>query len=699
MSKRKKKTHMPVRLNILFFVVFLLFSALILRLGVVQIVQGEEYQRKLERTVNVIAKNEAPRGVMYDRFGHTVVENKLVLMVTYTNANVSNEEKLRVAERLNELIDVDTNKVTERDMKDYWIITNREEANNLVTRDEMRELENDAMDIYRLQLDRITEEHLNELTEKDIEIIAIKREFDRGFAHTPQRVTEVTYEEAARVLEHLSEMPGIDIIRDSERNYVYGSSFRQFFGGVGSIPRDSIDFYLSRGYYRSDQVGISQLEQQYEDVLRGDKEVLEHVLDGSGRLIDQPIETPGQRGKDLILTVDMELQQHVEKIVYDEIQRLKSMNGFLGVPAAYVVLIEPYTGEVLAMSGFRENSQTNNLSSYEIGNIYNAFEMGSAVKGATVLTGFQEGVAQPGTFFNDRTINIGGQRMSSVSAMGRINDLTALERSSNVYMAEIAMALGGTYNHAQGRWSGNIPIGYETMRYNFNQFGLGVKTGIDLPSEATGFNGGIPNTIGNLLYFSIGQFDTYTPLQMAQYTATIANGGYRISPRLVREIREPSTIEGELGNVVKQFAPNVLNRIDMKDDYIKRVQEGFRLVVHGSRGTARALSNNSYKVAGKTGTSQLFFVRDANNNVIRDRSGNAIRGNNQIFVGYAPFDNPEVAFAVIVPDLRIDNSGRMGRPANNISGSILDVYFSLKSERNGPRTSNNNHSNDIDNGE
>ncbi|OIJ16104.1 hypothetical protein BKP35_03740 [Anaerobacillus arseniciselenatis] len=690
MSKKKKKTHIPIRLNILFFVVFLLFSALILRLGVVQIVQGEQYQQKLERTVNVIAKNEAPRGIMYDRNGHAIVENRLVLMLTYTNRNVSNDEKLRVARRLNELIEVDTSKVTERDMKDYWILTYPEEAVNLVSQEEIAELDNDHMAVYRLQLDRISEEHLEQLSTEDMEIISIKREFDRGFAHTPQRVTDVTYVEAARVLEHLSELPGVDIIRDAERNYVYGNSFRQIFGNVGSIQRDNVDYYLSRGYYRSDQVGTSQLEQQYEDVLRGEKEVLEHVLDGSGRLIDQPIETPGQRGNDLVLTLDMELQQSVEQIVIEEIDRLRSIDGYVGVPAAYALMLEPHTGEILAMSGFRENNTTGELTSYELGNVYNSFEMGSAVKGATILTGFEAGVVSPGQIINDRTIDIRGTRISSHTTMGRINDLTALERSSNVYMAEIALALGGTYNRATNSWSGNIPKGYNIMRYYFNQLGLGIRTGIDLPSEGSGFNGGIQE-IGNLAHLSYGQFDTYTPLQTAQYTATIANGGYRIQPRLVREIREPSTVEGELGNVVKQFSPNVLNRVDMNDDYIERVQEGFRLVVHGSQGTARALANNSFKVAGKTGTSQLTFVRDAHNNVIRDRNGQAIRGNNQIFVGYAPYDNPEVAFVVIVPDLKIDDSRGsigIGRPANTISGNILDAYFGLENDRNGPRLPN-----------
>lgn len=668
MSKKKNKTHMPVRLNILFFVVFLLFSVIILRLGVVQIVQGEEYQRKLEQTVNIIAKNDAPRGVMYDRFDNVVVNNELVLSVTYTSRNTSNKEKLIVAKRLNDFIDVDPANITERDLKDYWIFTRPAKARALVTKEEMQDLENDNMKIYKLQLDRITAVNFEEITDDEMEILAIKREFDRGYAHSPQRVkVDVTYKEAAQVLEHLSELPGVDILRDSKRNYLYGNTFSAFVGNVGQIPREQIDHYLTSDYDRSDYIGISRLEQQYEDVLRGRKAIVEHVLDGSQNIVGAPKETLGQRGKDLVLTIDMELQQKVEQIVASEVEKVKADRNFLNNGAAYVVLMEPDTGEILAISGYDTERQGNN---HDLGVIHDAFEMGSSVKGATVLAGFEAGIAQPNTIFNDRPITIGRETKSSFGgrALGRLNDLTALERSSNVYMFEIAMAFGN-YNYDTKRgWFANDRInGFNQMRYYFNQFGLGVKTGIDLPTEATGYNGGIQE-LGNLLDFGIGQFDTYTPLQMSQYVSTIANGGYRLQPRLVREVREPSTVEGELGNVIKQFTPNVLNRVDMSDNYIKRVQEGFRLVVHGDRGTARALAIKPYNLAAKTGTAQVSYRGED--------------GNNQIFVGYAPYDNPEIAFAVIVPYLKIRND--VGRPALDISEQVLDAYFDLKENRQGP---------------
>jgi penicillin-binding protein A len=667
MSKKKKKTHMPVRLNILFFVVFLLFSALILKLGVVQIVQGEEFQRKIEKTVNVIAKSDAPRGFLYDRFGNIIVDNELELSVTYTSRNTSNEEKLQVAKRLNDFIDVDPSNITKRDLEDYWLFTRAEEAKNLVTKEEMEELDNDTMSIYRLQLKRITNDHLKEITEKEMEVLAIKREFDRGYAFSPQRVkVGVSYQEAAMVLEHLSELPGVDILRDSKRNNHFGNSFSEFVGNTGQIPREQIDYFLTRGYDRSDTVGTSWLEQQYENVLRGKKAVTEHVMDGSRNVIGAPKEKPGQRGKDLVLTVDMEFQKAVEEIVADEVERVMSNRGFIDNGAAYIVIMEPHTGEILAISGYDTGRSG---KTHDLGAINAAFAMGSAVKGATVLAGFEAGYAKPGTVFYDRPITIGTTRKSSFGgrALGRLNDLTALERSSNIYMFEIAMAFGN-YHYASKRGGGpnDRAIGFNQMRYYFNQFGLGVKTGIDLPSEGIGYNGGVQQ-LGNLLDFSIGQFDTYTTLQMAQYVATIANGGFRMQPRLVREIREPNTEKSELGNVITQFTPNVLNRVDMSDDFMKRVQEGFRLVVHGRQGTARVLANKAYRAAGKTGTAQVKYKEQ--------------NGNNHIFVGYAPYDNPEVAFAVIVPHLKIRDS--IGRPANNISLRVLDKYFDLKENRKG----------------
>ncbi|MBU8905715.1 peptidoglycan D,D-transpeptidase FtsI family protein [Desertibacillus haloalkaliphilus] len=648
---KKKKNHVSSRLNVLFFVVFILFSALILKLGIVQIVQGEEYVKQLERTSNVTARIDAPRGLMYDRNGNIVVDNELELSLTYTNRRgVTNEEKLEVAEKLETMVDIDTSKVTERDMKDFWIITREEEANEKVSIEERREID-DVMEEYQLTLDRITDEELAEISEREMRVLAIKREMDRGYALSPQRIKQgITTEEAHVVSEHLAELPGVDILRDSTRDYVYGDSFPTFFGNTGQIHRDKLDYYLSRGYERSDIVGTSFLELQYEDVLRGQKAVVESVTNSSGTTIGSPNEELGQRGYDLVLTIDMALQQQVEEIIRQEVDR--AGGSFLADKDAYAVVLDPKTGELLSIAGYNDH----------YGTVGNAFEMGSTVKAATVLAGFETGVVQPGTVVNDRPLTLpGGITKRSWRSFGYINDLKALEVSSNIFMFEIAMRLA---NSNGSRFiTADVREAYDQMRYYYSQFGLGVQTGVDLPVDSPGLNGGYGDP-GKLLDLGIGQFDTYTPLQLAQFIATIANDGYRMQPRLVKEIREPSASKEDLGRVIHQFEPTVLNRIDMSDEHIQRVQEGLRRVMQGSEGTARQyFANRSYNPAGKTGTAQVTVHRTND-------------GNNQTLVGYAPFDDPEVAFAVIVPG--VQSRGGQSGIANRIGQGILDAYFDLQ---------------------
>ncbi|WP_100398338.1 peptidoglycan D,D-transpeptidase FtsI family protein [Bacillus sp. FJAT-44742] len=655
---KQKKNHVPYRLNVLFFGVFILFSALILRLGFVQIVEGENYIRDLEGTNSASARIDAPRGLMYDRHGNIAVNNELVLSLTYTNRpGVSNEERIEVAERLSEFIEVDIDKVTDRDLRDFWLITNEEEAQELITPEELSALEDN--ELYQLQLERIPDGELESFSQADMKVAAIWREMTGGYHHSPHRVKQgIEVEEAHQISERLDELPGVDLYRDAQRNYVYGDTFPRFFGSTGSIPREGIDSYLARGYDRSDEVGTSFLESQYEEVLRGQKGVLEA---GSGNLANATVENPGKRGNDLVLTLDMELQQEVENIIKEEVE--SSQGTFINDPEAYVVMMEPQTGDILSIAGYGDH----------LGAVSRSFEAGSTVKAATVAVGLETEVIQPGSIIHDRPISLPQTpTMRSVRNMGSINELTALERSSNIYMAEIAMRMAG-YDYGRECCWEDVEGAYQTFRNYFNQFGLGIETGIDLPSESTGIVGS-GNMPGNLLYLSFGQFDTYTPLQLAQYISTIANDGYRMQPRLVKEIRQPSEDNDSLGPISSQLEPKVLNRVDIQPEYLDRVQEGLWRVMNGSQGTARShFSSANYVAAGKTGTAQI--------SVRSDRTGNVVQGNNQALVGYAPYENPEVAFAVIVPYVQRDTSGGRTGLANTIARKSLDAYFELKEER------------------
>lgn len=624
-----------------------------------QIVQGEEYQEQLVRTVNVSVPVEAPRGLLYDRFGNVLVDNKRLFTVTYTNRRTPQREMIETARKLNEYITLVPARVNERDLKEYWSLLYPEEYEEKLSIEEARELELTDSEAHLERLSRISEEELNWLSEEEMEVFALWREFNVGFNNLPHKVKiDITYEEAARIMENLEDLPGIDIIRDSERRYIYDNSLRGVFGNVGAIPRDDIDFFLANGYERNEEVGRSYLEAQYESVLRGRRGYLENAMDLSGTFLKNPEEHLGSRGSDLVLTFDMELQKHVENIIDFWVEEFEA--NFIGNPDAYVVVKEPHTGDILAMAGYSPSG--------DIGTFTRGFEMGSAIKGATVLAGFDTGVINPYESIFDRTLNLPGARpVSSWRTLGYVNHLSALEQSSNIYMIYIAMRMIGYIPGVSGTNWGNFYRGYDILRSYYAQFGLGVETGIDLPNEMTGINGGNSREPGQLLFLSFGQFDTYTPMQLAQYVSTIANDGYRIAPRVVKEIREPGTGREELGQVTQQLNPKVLNKLDVNENHLQEVQRGFWMVTNGNRGTAREFFRNKpYEVAGKTGTAQVFV--------------NGKEANNQTFVAYAPFENPEVAISVVVPGISKHQSG----VANRISRDVLDAYFKLKEKRNGP---------------
>lgn len=679
-TNKKKKSHIPFRLNFLFFAVFLLFSIIILRLGVVQIVDGEEFKKELERTENIIVENPVPRGKIYDRKWRTIVDNEPVNAIVYSRMpGTTQEERLEVATKLAKYIDMpidDISSKDERDLKDYWLVMFPEKAKKLYTEEEAKELKDD--ELYKLQLKRITKEDLAVFSPLELEIFKIKRELDRGYDLTLNIVKDnVTQKEFAVVSEHLSELPGIDIMTNWDRKYNYGTTFLTILGNVTrGLPAENIDYYLARDYSRNDRIGASYIEQQYEDVLRGSKEKVKYIKDKSGNILDTEVVSAGERGQDLILTIDMELQKQVEQIITEELLRARKTAGNYLMDRAFVVMMNPKTGEVLSLAGKQLVTKNGKLEvqDFAIGTMTSQYEMGSAVKGATVLTGFQTGAIKPGTVQYDEPLRIKGTPLTgSYQRMGAINDLTALKRSSNVYMFKTAISMA----HAVYRPGEPLNIQskyFDMMRYYFSQFGLGVKTGIDLPNEATGYTG-TDTRPGLLLYFAIGQYDSYTPIQMAQYVSTIANGGYRMKPIIVKEIRKP-TDDADMGNVQYEFKPQVLNRIDMDEKYIKRVQEGFRQVYQEPGGTAYPyFGNATYSPAGKTGTAQSNYYGPK-----REYYGHSTY--NESLVGYAPFNNPEVAFSVVVPWVSTDK-----HPINKYIGRrIMDAYFELKKTEATPST-------------
>lgn len=671
----------------LFFVVFLLFSVLILRLGLVQIVYGEDFKREIERTEDITVNNPVPRGKMFDRNGKIIVDNTPLNAITYTKfQNTSQEEMLETAEKLAQLITKDTSKVRERDKKDYWILKNPEKAKDKITDKEWASYEEKKLDdkqIYNLQLERITEVDLKSI-EKDLETLAIFREFNSGYALTQQIVKnkDVTPEEFAVVSENLEALPGVDTTTDWERYYAFGNTLKTVLGNVTSsdegLPKDKLEEYLARDYSRNDRVGKSYIEMQYEDVLHGQKGKVKNVTDKSGKILSTELISEGQRGKDLVLTIDMDLQLEIEKILEEELWNAKKNPKSGLLDRAFVVLMDPHTGEILTMAGkqIAKNDETGKqeMRDFALGNITTSYNVGSAVKGATILTGYNTGAISPGTVLFDSPLLIKNTpEKSSWKNFGSINDLRALQVSSNVYMFKTVIEMGG------GQYIPNGPLkldltAFDTLRESFSQFGLGVKTGIDLPNESTGYKGPIKQS-GLLLDLAIGQYDTYTVMQLAQYVSTIANGGFRVQPHIVKEIREPALENNQLGPVIQQIQPTILNRIEGKDEWINRVQEGFRMVMQVGDGTGVGnFKGAEYKPAGKTGTAEAFYDGPERKKFGKEPP----EVMNLSLVSFAPSDNPEVAMAVLVPWAYQGNSGPN---TNNVIGRrVLDTYFSLKKQ-------------------
>ncbi|QCJ42306.1 penicillin-binding protein 2 [Bacillus sp. S3] len=687
-QQKKKKSHFPIRLNLLFFSVFLLFSVLILRLGFVQIVYGENFKRDLDRKEDITVSNPVPRGKLFDRHYRVIVDNVPKSAITFTNEGFSQKEMLETAGKLANLIHKNTDKVTERYKQDFWLIKNPRRADAKITmkeKDLYHAKKLTDREMYKLKLDRITGDELKEITADELEMLAIYREFTSGYKFTSQMVKNdaVSEKEFAVVSENLQSLPGVETTTDWDRAYPFENTLRSVLGNVTKsgegLPADQLDYFLARGYSRNDRVGKSQLEMQYEDVLHGTKSKVKNITDKTGNVIETQSVLAEKKGKDLVLTINMDLQMAVDKIIEEELWAAKKLPGTTLTDRAYVVLMDPRTGEVLTMSGkkiIKDNeSGMVHMIDDALGTFTTTYNVGSTVKGATILTGYKTGAITAGTFFDDTGIKIKDTPIKkSYAYLGRLNEVEALKKSSNVYMFHTAIRIGkGHYEYDQPLNFTN-KMAFETIRNSFASFGLGTRTGIDLPNEQSGFKG--PSKLpGYLLDLVIGQYDTYSAMQLAQYVSTIANGGNRMHPHVVKEIREPAEASNELGPVLQEINPTVLNTIDVKKEWMNRVQTGFTKVMQEPGGTAyNFFQGVSYSPAGKTGTAEAFY-----DGPLRSNYGKVPPPvMNLSLVSYAPSSNPEVAMAVLVPwayEGKVDN-----RASLKIGRRVLDTYFQSKNK-------------------
>ena len=293
---------------------------------------------------------------------------------------------------------------------------------------------------------------------------------------------------------------------------------------------------------------------------------------------------------------------------------------------------------------------------------------GSVVKGASMLVGYKYGAIDIGTIQKDECIKIKDTpEKCSWKTMGNIDDLYALRYSSNVYQYKIAIKVGeGNYQHNKALKINESA--FDKYREMYASFGLGVKTGIDLPVESLGYSG--TSTLpGHLLDFSIGQYDTYTPIQLSQYINTIANGGKRLKPYLLKEVYSPSANSDDvLGDLIYATEVEVLGTIDVEEKYMDRVKLGFNQVV--TKGLGSGYMGKYTNSSGKTGTSQSFIDTDENGVVDTETISTS-------FVGYSPSTNPEMSIVVVSPDISLPDSTYQSPVTKRISSQIVNKYFEI----------------------
>jgi len=674
-KNKELKEIVEKRYNILIILIIAVMVLLIGNLFVIQIIKNDYFVNKVEMlSQNLIYSNSTPRGRIYDRNGKIIVDNEAVKVIYYKKmSGVTTEEEIQMAYKVADLINLDY-KLSDNNLRKFWVKLNKEEAKNKITELEWQQYEERKLtlsDIEDLKLERITIEELNKLNDKDRLAAYIYYLMNQGYSYDEKIIKKVnvTDKEYAQIAENSNALKGFDVRLDWNRVYPYGNVFRSILGSVSTsetgIPYELKDYYLDLGYSLNDRVGTSYLEYQYEPILKGEKAIYRLLDDGTRELVYE-----GKRGNDIVLTIDIELQKEIEKILEEEVLKTKKEKNTKYYDHSFAIISDPNTGEILAMAGKQVVLKDGEYKIYDYtpGVIATSVTAGSIVKGASHTVGYKTGNIQIGERRSDECIKIASTPLKcSWTTLGNINDIQALKYSSNVYQFKTAIKVGN------GNYLYNKPLFIDESAFNiyrevFNEYGLGVLTGIDLPNEGLGYNG-TSTQAGHLLDFSIGQYDTYTPIQLMQYINTIANGGSRLRPYLLKSVYSP-TKDG-LTDLLYENNPTVLNKVNIEEDYMKRIQTGFREVMT-SGGTGASYINYIHKAAGKTGTSESFIDSDNDGYVDKETMSNT-------FGAYAPYDNPKVSFLVVSPNIYYKEGNSTARTDVNkrISYRISQKYFEL----------------------
>lgn len=641
----------------LYIFISTLFLILTIRLIYLMFYKSEDYNTLLENKNNkIIYGMSAPRGRILDRNGNIIVDNVGVKTIIYNKLDdISESEEIEISLKLATVLDIEEGNIDE--LKYFYFLNNKDIINNKLSKEikekySERKISSDELLEEKLKL--ITDEMLNEMTDIERRASNIFNIMNNGYNYQDKIIKkDCTDEEYSIILE--MNLVGIRCELTFNRVNNYGDLLSNLIGTIGLIPSEDLEYYKSLGYSNDDIVGTSYLEKYYEKYLRGEKAKYKVNSDNTLTLINN-----AKVGNDLVLNIDIELQQYIENLLENEILKSKEYKSTRYYNGSYIIVSDPNTGSIISMVGKSYNNGV--FYDNEIGNINKSYTVGSVVKAATISIGYKYNIIDIGTSVIDSCVKLKNKtKKCSWKSLGKVNDLTALAQSSNYYQFLIAIGLTGDkyrYNMSLS----NLDYAFNIYRSTLAEYGLGVKTEIDLENESIGIIG---KTISDdlLLNLSIGQYDTYTPIELTQYINTVANNGSRIALSLMKEIISPT------GEVILKNEGKVLNTIELDEKYKSRIKEGLRLV--STSGTGSYYIDKKYEASSKTGTSESVLDSDGDGKA-------ETFATTRTFISFMPSDEPEYSLVIVSPNIDYkENENTRTYPINmylskNISKFLFD---------------------------
>lgn len=672
---RKFNSHsIPIRLNLLFSIVILLFMTIIGRLLYMQVLNKDFYEKKLASASQTKVTTSSARGEIYDASGKPLVENTLKQVVSFTRSNKMTATDLKeIAKKLLTYVSVSSPNLTERQLADYYLADPEIYKKTVEALPSEKRLDSDGnrlseSELYNNAVDSVPTSQLNYTEDEKKEIYLFSQLNAVGNFATGTIATDPLNDSQVAVIASISkEMPGISISTSWDRK-VLETSLSSIVGSVSSekagLPAEEAEAYLKKGYSLNDRVGTSYLEKQYEETLQGKRSVKEIHLDKYGNMESVDTIEEGSKGNNIKLTIDLAFQDSVDALLKSYFNSELGNGGAKYSEGVYAVALNPKTGAVLSMSGIKHDLNTGELTQDSLGTVTNVFVPGSVVKAATISSGWENGVLSGNQTLTDQPIVFQGSApiyswYKLAYGSFPITAVEALEYSSNAYMVQTALGImGQTYQPNMFVGTSNLETAMGKLRSTFAEYGLGASTGIDLPNESTGF---IPKeyNFANYITNAFGQFDNYTPMQLAQYVGTIANNGVRIAPHIVEGIYGNNE-QGGLGDLIQTVDTKEMNKINISESDMSILHQGFYQVSHGTSPltTGRAFSDGAtVSISGKTGTGESYVAGGQ-------------EANNTNAVAYAPTENPQIAVAVVFPH----NTNLTKNVGPAIARDIINLY-------------------------